>query len=78
VEPQIIVAAPPEHDDESAVDSIFLGTPTDIVEVEARMSLPDSDEAMQSGIQAHGYVSRLEVVSGPKPTLIVYIDLSEA
>jgi hypothetical protein len=78
VEASMFLTAPLEDDGKSRVNSIFLEVPSDMIGVEARMSLPYSDKATQSGIQAQGYVSKLEMVSGPKPTLIAYIDLPEA
>jgi hypothetical protein len=78
VEPHIFLAVPLAQDEKSGVDSIFMEIPSDMVGVVARMSLPYSDEATQSGIEAQGYVSKLEMVPGSKPTLIAYIDLPEA
>jgi hypothetical protein len=43
-----------------------------------RIPLPTSDEATPSGIQAQGYVSNVEIVSGVKPTLTAYIYFSGA
>jgi hypothetical protein len=61
----IVSSIPLAHDEKSGVDSIFTEIPSDMIEVVAHMSLPYSDEATQSGIEAQGYVSKLEMVPGP-------------
>ncbi|KAH8748233.1 hypothetical protein F5883DRAFT_653193 [Diaporthe sp. PMI_573] len=78
VESRIFLTAPSEHNSNSGADSVLPETPSDMTVVNVRTSLPYSDEATQSGIQADGYVSKLEpreMVSGPRPTVTVYIVL---